>query len=144
MITAIRLDSFNSSKLILLFREFDAPWPTNLKNYLKNGFDSPIVQVYYQILVKIAVLFGADKQRAEKEMKAALQLEIKLANLTMTEEQKKNASAVNNVMPLSEVQRLFPEVPLVQYIKAIIGVDVTEEEVVNVESPDYITKDIYL
>ena len=77
-------------------------------------------------------------------MKAALQLEIKLANLTMTEEQKKTGSAVYNPMPLSEVQRLFPEVPLVQYIKAIIGVDVTEEEVVNVESPDYITKDIYL
>ena len=129
---------------IIQFREFDAPLLANLKNYLKNGFDFPIVQVYYQILVKMAVLFGADKQRAEKEMKAALQLEIKLANLTMTKEQKKNASAVNNVMPLSEVQKLFPEVPLIQYIKAIIGVEVTEEKVVSVESPDYITKDIYL
>ena len=124
----------------ITFPEFFSPW----KDYLKKGFENKIVQVYYQFLVNLAVQFGANKQRAEEEMKAAVQLEINLAKFTLTEEQKRNASAVYNPMPLSEAQKLFPEVPLVQYIKAILGVDVTEEEVVNVVSPDYIDKDIYL
>ena len=113
-----------------------------MKIYLKNGFDSPIVQTYYQLLVKVAVLFGANKKRAEKEMKEALQLEIKLANFTLPEEQKRNLTATYHPMPLAAVQKLFPGLPLVQYIKDVIGVEVTDEEVVIVESPAFITKDI--
>ena len=134
------MDNLNSSKMIIKFSEFKNP----LKKYLKKGFDSPIVKACYQLLVQLAVQFGANKERAEKEMKAALHLVIQLANFTMTEEQKRNESATYHPMPLSEVQKLFPELPLIQYIKAITGVEVTGEEVVNVESPGYITKDIYL
>ena len=112
-----------------------------LKVYLKKGLDDPIVQTYYQLLVKLAVLFGANKKRAEKEMKAAVELEIKLAEFTLSEEQKRNMTATYHPLPLSEVQKLYPAVPLVQYIKDIIGVEVTDEEVVNVVSPAFITKD---
>ena len=105
------------------------------------GWDSPIVQLYYQLLVNVAVMFGADKTRAEKEMKAALELEITLANFSLAAEQRNETAAIN-LMPLSEVQKLYPEVPLVQYIKAIVGVEVSEEEVVNVQSPAFITKEI--
>ena len=138
-------DNVNTSKLLITFSEFQQP---GLKDILKKGFDDPLtgtqVQNYYQERVKMAVQFGAIKQRAEEEMKAAVQLEINLANFTLPLNQKRNASAVYNPMPLSEVQKLFPQVPLIQYIKAILGVEVTEEEVVNVESPGYITEDIYL
>ena len=128
----------NSSNLIIEFSDGDS----KLSEILKKGFDFPIVQIYYQLLVKVAVLFGANKKRAEKEMKAVVKLEIKLANFTLPAEQKRNLTATYHPMPLSEVQKLYPEVPLVQYIKAITGVEVTEEEVVNVESPSFITKEI--
>ena len=93
-------------------------------------------------LVKVAVLFGANKKTAEKDMKEVLQLEIRLANFTLSAEQKRNQTATYNPMPLSEVQKLYHEVPLDKYIKAITGAEVTEKEVVNVESPTYITKEI--
>ena len=141
-------DNVNTSKLLITFSEFQSYGQPGLKDILKKGFDDPLtgtqVQNYYQERVKMAVQFGANKQRAEEEMKAAVQLEINLANFTLPLNQKRNASAVYNPMPLSEVQKLFPQVPLIQYIKAILGVEVTEEEVVNVESPGYITEDIYL
>ena len=105
------------------------------------GWDSPIVQLYYQLLVNVAVMFGADKTRAEKEMKAALELEITLANFSLLAEQR-NQTASFNLMPLSEVQKLYPEVPLVQHIKDKMDVEVTGEEVVNVQSPAFITKEI--
>ena len=132
------VDSRNSSKLIIQFSEFNG----KLKKYLKKGFDFPVVQLYYQLLVQVAVLFGANKKRAEKDMKAALQLVIKLANFTLPAEQKRNQTATYHPMPLSEVQKLYHEVPLVQYIKVITGLELTEKEVVNVESPTYITKEI--
>ena len=75
-------------------------------------------------------------------MKAVLQLDFMLANFTLPAEQKRNLTATDHPMPLSEVQKLYPEVPLVQYINAITRVEVTEEEVVNVESPSFITKEI--
>ena len=105
------------------------------------GWNSPIVQLYYHYLVNVAVMFGADKTRAEKEIKAALELEITLANFSQAAEQRNETAAIN-LMPLSEVQKLYPEVPLVQYIKAFVGVEVTGEEVVNVQSPVSITKEI--
>ena len=113
-----------------------------MKEILKNGWDSPEVQLYYHKLVNVAVRFGAEKKKAGKEMKAALELEIKLTNFSLPAEQKRNESATLNPMPLSEVQKLYPEVPLVQYIKTIVGVEVTGEEVVNVQSPTFITKEI--
>ena len=133
------MDLLNSSKMIIHFPEY----PSRLTQFLRSGFENPIVQLYYQVLVKVAVLFGANKKRAEWEMKEVVELEIKLANFSLPPEQKRNLSALYHPLPLSEVQELFPEVPLVQYIKAIIGVEVTDEEVVNVERPAFITKDIY-
>ena len=109
---------------------------------LKKGLDSPMFKILFEILVKAAVLLGANKKRAEKEMKEVVQLEIKLANFTLSAEQKRNQTATYHPMPLSKVQNLYPKVPLVKYIKAISGIEVTDKEVVNVVSPTYITKEI--
>lgn len=52
------------------------------REYLTKGFEDKIVQAYYQYQVDIAVLLGADKARAEKELKESLQFEMKLANVS--------------------------------------------------------------
>ena len=133
----------SSSKFIIQFSESPIDQLEKLKiEILKKGFDSADVQSLYQDMVNVSVLFGADKKNAQKEMKAAMQLYIQLANFTLPDEQKRNESATSHLMPLSEVQKLYPEVPLVQYIKTIVGVEVTGEEVVNVQSPTFITKEI--
>ena len=93
-------------------------------------------------MVNLTVLFGASKARAEKDMKAVMELEYMLYSLTLLAGNKRNETAIYHPMPLSEVQKLYPEVPLVQYVKRITGVDVTKDEVVDVVSPAYITKEI--
>ena len=45
------------------------------------GFENPIVQAYHAYQVDMAVLYGADKSRAEKEMRDVLDLEFALANV---------------------------------------------------------------
>ncbi|XP_011705205.1 PREDICTED: membrane metallo-endopeptidase-like 1, partial [Wasmannia auropunctata] len=48
--------------------------------YLSNGFYDKIVQAYYKYMVDIAVILGANPDRARIELKESLEFEIKLAN----------------------------------------------------------------
>lgn len=51
--------------------------------FLLKGLDNPVVSAYHKFQVDMAVLYGADQQRAEKEMKEALDFEIALANVSL-------------------------------------------------------------
>jgi hypothetical protein len=51
------------------------------REYLVKGFENPIVQAYHAYQVDMAVLYGADRTRAEKEMREVLDLEFALANV---------------------------------------------------------------
>lgn len=44
-------------------------------------FNSTTIQAYYNFKVDIAVIFGADRSRAENEMKNVLEFEVALANV---------------------------------------------------------------
>ena len=55
------------------------------REYLVKGFSDKIVDAYYRYMVDTAVLLGADKVRAEKELKESLDFEMKLANVIYTE-----------------------------------------------------------
>ena len=55
------------------------------REYLTKGFDEKIVQAYYDYMVDIAVILGADKARASEELKESLEFEMKLANVRIEE-----------------------------------------------------------
>jgi len=50
--------------------------------YLVKGLEDKLVREYHTYQVDLAVIFGADKERAEKEMLEALEFEVKLANVS--------------------------------------------------------------
>jgi hypothetical protein len=49
---------------------------------LIKGIDNPIVKAYHSYQVDMAVLYGAERSRAEKEMREVLDLEFALANVS--------------------------------------------------------------
>ena len=53
----------------------------NAEYYLL-GFNHPIIQTYYKILVDVSLLLGAEEGRAKKDMKDLIQFEMKLANVS--------------------------------------------------------------
>lgn len=53
------------------------------RNYLLKGVEDPLVSAYYQLMVDSAVLLGANKTKAEEDMKAALLFEIAMANVSI-------------------------------------------------------------
>lgn len=51
------------------------------REYLIKKLDEPFVQAYHNYQVELAVLFGAERARAESEMKDVLDFEIELAEV---------------------------------------------------------------
>lgn len=52
------------------------------REYLNRGLNDKLVQAYYEYMVDIATLLGAERARAEVELKQSLQFEISLANVS--------------------------------------------------------------
>eukprot|EP00091_Calanus_sinicus_P012009 TRINITY_DN2709_c0_g1_i6.p1 TRINITY_DN2709_c0_g1~~TRINITY_DN2709_c0_g1_i6.p1 ORF type:complete len:440 (-),score=152.27 TRINITY_DN2709_c0_g1_i6:631-1917(-) len=135
----IGTDSKDSLKRIL---EIDQPGLGLSREYLIKGFNDKDVQAYYNYMVQTAVFMGAEEEVAKVEMKEALELELKLAEMSLPREERRNKTALYNPMTLKQVQELYPELPLIQYVNDILGsadVAVDETEVVNVAVPKYIT-----
>jgi len=134
----IGTDSKDSLKRIL---EIDQPGLGLSREYLIKGFEDKDVQAYYNYMVQTAVFLGAEEDVAKLQMKEALEVELKLAEMSLPREERRNKTALYNPMTLKEVQELYPEIPLVQYTNDILGgadVTVDENEVVNVAVPKYI------
>lgn len=53
------------------------------REYLVDGANEEYLKVYKNLMVENAVIFGANKTQAEKELNEAFEFEIKLANVSM-------------------------------------------------------------
>lgn len=51
------------------------------REFLIKGLDDKLVKAYYDYMIDIAVIFGAERARAEKELGESLRFEMKLANV---------------------------------------------------------------
>jgi len=54
------------------------------RSYLLRGLNDSAVAGYYKLMVESAVILGADRAQAEKDMLEALQFETILANVSYT------------------------------------------------------------
>lgn len=68
---------------MFLKKQIDQPELELGREYLLKGFEEKAVTAYHQFMIDNAVVFGADKSRAEKELKEVVELEIKLANVSV-------------------------------------------------------------
>lgn len=53
------------------------------REYIIRGLNDSVVMAYYEYMVDAAVFMGAERERAETEMLAALQFEMDLANVSL-------------------------------------------------------------
>lgn len=52
------------------------------REYLTKGLSDKIVKAYYEYMVDMAVIYGADRSRAERELMDSLNFEMALANVS--------------------------------------------------------------
>jgi membrane metallo-endopeptidase-like protein 1 len=53
--------------------------------YYQLGLGHPIMQTYYNLLVNVATLLGADRSRAKREMKELIEFESELASVSSSD-----------------------------------------------------------
>ena len=135
----ISTDDKDSTRRIL---EVDQPSLGLSREYLIKGADDKDVKAYLQYMVDSAVFLGANREVALTEMKDALDLELKIAEMTLPREERRNKTALYNTMTIKEASALYPKLPWVEYINAVLSLDrmvsVDENEVVNVAVPKYV------
>lgn len=72
----------NSYQLHFISFQIDQTSLGLAREFLVKGFDEKLVKSYHNFMVDNAVIFGADKERAEKELKESLEFEMKLASVS--------------------------------------------------------------
>lgn len=136
---SIVTDSKNSSWRVI---DIDQAALGMSREYLINGLEDEDVTSYYNYMVNVAVLLGADKTSAEKELKKSLLFEIKLAHASKPREERRNATRLYNPMSIKDLDSLAPMVPWLDYINNILTKDliqVDDNERVIVDEPGYLT-----
>ncbi|KAF2889178.1 hypothetical protein ILUMI_16995, partial [Ignelater luminosus] len=107
--------------------------------FLIKEFEEKLVKAYYDYMVDIAVLFGADKNASLKKLKETLELEITIANITVTIEESRTAS--DFYRKVEDLIADYPFIPLVEYINNILMIiTITKQENVLVGGLDFLPK----
>lgn len=69
--------------LLYLYLQIDQAALGLSREYLSKGFEDKIVKAYYEYMIDIAVIYGADRSRAERELMESIEFEMKLANVSV-------------------------------------------------------------
>jgi len=133
---SITTDYKNSTKRVI---DLDQASLSLSREYLVKGMEEKLVQALYSYMVDIAVMFGADRERARKELMESLNFEIKLANISMPPEKRRDANRLYNPMKIPELQEKYPSIPWAEYISTILPKSITlmPDEMVIVDEPTY-------
>jgi len=135
---SIVTDSKNSSWRVI---DIDQASLGMSREYLINGLEDEDVTSYYNYMVNVAVLLGADRATAARELKESLEFEISLAHASQAREMRRNATRLYNPMRISELHTLAPMVPWLDYINNILTKDLLQveaDERVIVDEPGYL------
>ncbi|OCT94190.1 phosphate-regulating neutral endopeptidase PHEX [Xenopus laevis] len=105
------------------------------EDYLDN---STIAKKYkdalLEFMVDVAVLLGANKTRAETDMKALIELETKLAQITVPQENR-TSEMMYNKMNISELSAMIPQFDWLSYLKNVIDFKI-HPELKNIDSSE--------
>jgi len=135
---SIVTDSKNSSWRVI---DIDQASLGMSREYLINGLEDDDVTSYYNYMVSVAVLLGADRKVAEEELKESLKFEIELAHASRPREERRNATRLYNPMMIKDLHQHAPMVPWLEYINNILTKDllqVEETERVILDEPGYL------
>ncbi|XP_069617574.1 phosphate-regulating neutral endopeptidase PHEX [Ranitomeya imitator] len=105
-------------------------------------------EALFSFMVDVSVFLGANKTRAESDMKALIDLETKLAQITVPHDNRTSESMYNK-MNISELSTMIPQFDWLTYLKKIIDFkmypelkDIDSSEEVIVRVPQYF-KDLF-
>ena len=139
---SVATDLRNSSRHIM---SLDQPELGLAREFLVRGEQDPVVAGYSHFMVAVFTMLGVEPALAADTAATLLQFEMKLANITMPRELRRDPNHQYNPMPISGLSSLDPDTPWLDYLATILGPDnggaqLTEEDVVVVGNPEYVAR----
>ncbi|CAL4153530.1 unnamed protein product [Meganyctiphanes norvegica] len=112
------------------------------REYLLKPFNDSNVQAYYKYQIGMAILLGADRKRAERELKEAIEFETEIAKITLPPAERRNYTKMYNKITLHDLQLHAPEIPWYEYINTMLSpfVSITTAEPIAVYATDFLKK----
>ncbi|KAK4879936.1 hypothetical protein RN001_008082 [Aquatica leii] len=135
---SVGIDLKNSSQRVI---DLDQGALGLRREFLAKGLEDKLVKAYYDYMVDIAVLFGAEKTAALKELKESLEFEIKLANISLPNEKRRNATLLYNPMSVEDLQRKFQSIPWLEYLNNVMDIPeikIKNSDIIIIAVPSYI------
>ncbi|XP_044017351.1 neprilysin-2-like [Aphidius gifuensis] len=132
----IDIDVNNSTKKIIVI---DQPTLGLSEKYFSKGIHDKIVNAYYNYMVDIAVIFGANEQQAQVELKKVLLLEMNIARIFVSSEKRRNRTLLHNPMTINEFTKRYPFIPLEYMLKKKFPstIRMHSNEIIDVMVPSY-------
>ncbi|XP_025829399.1 neprilysin-2 [Agrilus planipennis] len=135
---SVGFDFKNSSRRLI---QLDQPNFGLSREFLLSK-NTDLTEAYYNYMVDIAIIFGATPEIAAEELSLSLKFEKELANYSLAQEDRRDTFKLYNLLTIAELNREFPSIDWLHYIKKLLpsNVQVTEDETVILGVPKYIRK----
>lgn len=97
---SVGADFKNNTKRII---HADQPVLGLSREFLIQGMGNPLVKAYYEYMVDVCTILGADRQKAQVDMWQALQFEIQLANVSLPIEERRDFDRMYNPFNMTRI-----------------------------------------
>ncbi|XP_074655289.1 neprilysin-like isoform X2 [Tubulanus polymorphus] len=111
------------------------------RDYYLKGRQDKTLKAYEQYALDFALALGADKAYAEQEIASMIDFEIKLANVTMPEEKRRDSEALYHKTTVGELAQNFSQWDWMTYFNRMFNVvnhTINASEPVVVYAPEYL------
>ncbi|XP_033212281.1 neprilysin-2-like [Belonocnema kinseyi] len=85
------------------------------------GLNDEFNKARYKFMIGVAVNFGANKARAKKELREILEFEMQLNSIALTDKERNNQTALNNLMTVKELTKKYPSIPWKEYFNKMLN-----------------------
>jgi membrane metallo-endopeptidase-like protein 1 len=117
---AVGADDRNSELYVILLDQPVLGLPS--RDYFLRGRDDKTIATYGEFAVETAVALGADRGRATSEMADMIDFEIELANITVPEENRRDAEVMYQKMTIADLyNNVTREFDWLRYLQGLFG-----------------------
>lgn len=112
----------------------------NHRDYFMKGLNDARIQAYEEFAVSLAIVFGANTSTAKKDMREMIEFEIKLANFTVPQDERRDSEALYNKMTIRELQQTTPKFNWLRYLETIfskVDIQINETEEIIIYAPEF-------
>lgn len=111
---AVGEDDRNSSRHVLQVDQSGLTLPTR-EHYLNVTEHKKILDAYLEYMTKVGVLLGGEQESTRRQMKAVIEFETKMANITIPNELRRDEEQMYNLYTITELQEKAGFVSFVKF-----------------------------